>query len=383
MTPADKLFRTLEILSDDYRVKKNLLPAGFDVSEFSSGSVPYFKQYGYKVPKYISEIYCRYNGIKSDKYISGGLYYYSITPYLVNLNFYQAYDDKNIYSKLFPNVKQPNVVLKCMNGKLYQLAEETLSGVNLVSVEESLDIVRGHRRVIVKPSVGTGGGTGVELWDCEKLTKEELKDRIIGKMPNFIMQDIVINHPEIKRLNPTSLNTCRIYTYRRVGNSECVPLGSAIRFGGEGSIRDNACSGGGFTRINPDGLLDDRIYTYNNFEHRSLRQEKDIEKLVIPHYPEMERMCLELHESLPYFDIIGWDVTVDDKDDIVFIEYNYSADSEFLQIFNGPMFGVYTDELMEHLNNPINKDVVGVKRSFVDGYAGYEYIFDMNKKESL
>lgn len=380
---ADKLFRALEIMSDQFRVYKNLLPKGHDLSDWQSKPVSYFKQYGFKVPQYYSDIYFRYNGIKSEKYVSGGLYYYSISPYLVNMNYYQAYDDKNLYHRLFPKVKQPSIVLQCMNGRFFIPSEDSVSGVRELDVKDAVMFIREHQRVVIKPSVGTGGGTGVELMEPQKLSVDELVRRMKEKKPNFIMQDVLYNHPTMKRLNSTSLNTCRIYTYRRVGNGEYVVLGSAVRFGGNGSILDNACSGGGFCKIYSDGLLDDRIYSYNNFEHRSLKSEKSIDKMYIPHYQEMVSMCLELHRSLPYIDIIGWDVAVDDEDSIVLIEYNYSADSEFLQIFNGPMFGDYTDELMEHLTEPINQEVIAVKRSFAHCPSYYEYIFDMSKTDSL
>lgn len=382
MNNADKLFRSLEIMSDNFRTTKNIIPDGFDVSILSARSNPYFKQYGFKVPEYISELFYKYNGIKSDKYISGGLYYYSITPYLINLNCIPAYDDKNIYSQLFPNIAQPDTVVKCMNGRYFVPTENSIVEI---SVDETVDYIYDNESVIIKPSIGTGGGKGVELWIPQQLQKDGLKRRILEFGNNFIVQKIIKNHPDLARFNPTSLNTCRIYTYRRVGTRDYVVLGSAIRFGGKGSFRDNACSGGGFCRINEDGFVDDRIYSYNSFEHRSLETECKIKKIQIPHYKEILNNCIKLHKSLPYIDIVGWDITIDDNDKIVLIEYNYSADSEFLQIFNGPMFGEYTDELMEALQNslPVNKEVIAVKRSFENGSANYEYIFDMSKKDSL
>ena len=80
----------------------------------------------------------------------------------------------------------------------------------------------------------------------------------------------------------------------------------------------------------------------------------------------MVECCKALHHCLPYCDLVGWDITEDEDGDLILIEYNYAADSEFLQIFNGPAFGEYTDELMEHLTQPTSEDMITIRRSFAN-----------------
>ena len=114
-----KIFKAVELASDHLFIEDHLAPEGFDTDTLSTKSVPLFKKYGIKVPMSYSEIYSMYNGNSDERYISNGLYYYYITPYLMNLNLVPAYDDKNLYGMLFPNIKQPEVLLRNMNNRYF------------------------------------------------------------------------------------------------------------------------------------------------------------------------------------------------------------------------------------------------------------------------
>lgn len=136
-------------------------------------------------------------------------------------------------------------------------------------------------------------------------------------------------------------------------------------------------------KIYPDGSIDDKIYSYRHFEPKSLSMDKDIDSLCVPNYEEMKRLCINSHKLLPYFDLIGWDFTVDDKGDIVLIEYNWAPTIGGIQITNGPLFGEYTEDLISRLSEPVTTEVNALKRVFKGGPAWNEYIFDLDKKVGL
>lgn len=110
-------FRGLEIAMDNIRIEGHLLPPGESLDRFSSKNQPYFKKYGFKVSQVFCELYSRANGIESDKYIPASLYFYYISPFLMNMNLSMAYADKNMYCRLFPNVRQPATILHNVNGR--------------------------------------------------------------------------------------------------------------------------------------------------------------------------------------------------------------------------------------------------------------------------
>lgn len=372
--PAKK-FRGLEITMENIRMEEQLLPEGYDASELPYKPLDYFKQYGFKVSSAFPEIYKRCNGIVSDKYIPASLYFYYISPYLVNMNLSMAYVDKNMYFRHFPDVRQPKTIFHNMSGRFYttEMQEATF--------DEAVETLSKKEKFIVKPAIESGRGRDVKMWTGGGIS--ELRDILIDYESNYIIQEVVTQHHEMGKLNPTSLNTCRLYTYRRVGSREYMLLGAAVRFGGKGAYRDNACTGGGFCKINDDGSVEDAIHNYRRFGWGSLKAEKGLEGLRIPNYDKVLETALRLHKTIPYMDLIGWDIAVDEEGEPVLIELNQYPDCEFLQIFNGPMFGEYTDELLERISKHHIEAVTVYKRSFENGPKQYEYNFEVGKAYSI
>ena len=371
--PAKK-FRGLEITMENIRMEEQLLPEGYDASELPYKPLDYFKQYGFKVSSAFPEIYKRCNGIVSDKYIPASLYFYYISPYLVNMNLSMAYVDKNMYFRHFPDVRQPKTIFHNMSGRFYT------AEIQEVTFDEAVDTLSRTERFIVKPAIESGRGRDVKMVMGGKIQIASILDDYES---NYIIQEVVKQHPEMSKLNPTSLNTCRLYTYRRVGTSEYMLLGAAVRFGGKGAYRDNACTGGGFCKINDDGSVEDAIHNYRRFGWGSLKVEKGLEGLCIPNYDKVLETALRLHKTIPYMDLIGWDIAVDEEGEPVLIELNQYPDCEFLQIFNGPMFGEYTDELLERISKHHIEAVTVYKRSFENGPKQYEYNFEVGKAYSI
>lgn len=370
-----KKFRGLEITMENIRMEEQLLPEGYDASELPYKPLDYFKQYGFKVSSAFPEIYKRCNGIVSDKYIPASLYFYYISPYLVNMNLSMAYVDKNMYFCHFPGVRQPKTIFHNMSGRFYTAEMEE------VTFDEAVELLMRKERFIIKPAIESGRGRDVKM--VAGVDRAQISGIFRDYESNFIVQEIVTQHPEMSRLNPTSLNTCRLYTYRRVGTNEYILLGAAVRFGGKGAYRDNACTGGGFCKINDDGSVEDAVHNYRRFGWGSLIAEKGLEDVRIPNYDKILEVAIRLHKTIPYMDLIGWDIAVDEEGEPVLIELNQYPDCEFLQIFNGPMFGEFTDELMERIAKHHIEAVIVYKRSFENGPKQYEYNFEVGKAYSI
>lgn len=378
MKDDKRQFRGLEIAMDNIRIEEQLLPPGHTLDGFPTRNQPYFRQFGFKVSEAFSAIYEKCNGIVSDKYIPASLYFYYISPYLVNMNLSMAYVDKNSYSRNFPDVKQPQSIMHNVNGRFY---ESILGGVEL-PVNQAIDKLLAEPEYIVKPAIESGRGRDVTLVKGEK-TKYEIQGILDGFGADYVIQRLVTQHPTLSLLNPTSLNTCRVYTYRPVGKTEYVVLGAAVRFGGKGAYRDNACTGGGFCKVHTDGHIDDRICQYRFWDRRSLSEEKGLKNLIFPSYDAVIDTCLKMHRSLPYLDLIGWDIAVDEDGTPVLIELNQYPDCEFIQLFNGPMFGEYTDDLLSAVSQSDTKFISVAKRSFPGISSHHDYIFEIGKQYSI
>ena len=368
-------FRGLEIAMDNLRMESHLLPEGYDTSDLPNKPLEYFKQYGFKVSSAFPEIYSHHNGIRDDRYVPASLYFYYINPYLVNMNLSMAYVDKNMYSRHFPSVRQPETIAHNMAGHFYtgEMVEMTR--------DEVINRLRHIDRFIIKPAIESGCGRDVAVINGGG--NPRLDEILDNYRADYIIQRLVVQHSTLSHLNPTSLNTCRLITYRRVGTSDYILLGALVRFGGNGTFIDNSCTGGGFCKIYDDGKVDDKIHKYRCFGWGSLFEEKGVKNMHIPNYERVVKTALRLHRSIPYMDLIGWDIAVDAEGEPMLIELNQYPDCEGFQIANGPMFGDYTDELMERISKHHIDPVTVYKRTFDSGRDHYAYNIEIGKAYSI
>lgn len=252
-----------------------------------------------------------------------------------------------------------------------------------IAENEAISILGQKERFIIKPAIESGRGRDVKMVYGKDGNTESLKEVLDTFQSNYIIQEVVEQHDEMKKLNKTSLNTCRLYTYRTVEDGRYVLLGAAVRFGGDGAFRDNACTGGGFCKIFDDGTIDDKVYSFRHFGYRSLQKMKGLYNHKIPNYNRVVSCCIDLHKTIPYMDLIGWDIAVMPDGNPMLIELNQYPDCEFIQIFNGPMFGDHTDALMDKISHHKLDCISVYKRSFENGHKQYEYNFEIGKAYSI
>lgn len=304
----------------------------------------YYKQFGYKVSTDWHDYYTSLTGLYSEKYIPADLMYTQIVPYLNYMPFELAYQDKNSYWRLLPNVIQPKCILQRVHSFFYD-------GNHIpITKERAVDICAHIDEVIIKPTIDSCQGHGVKLLkNIEKGVTEDgitIED-IFEKYGNdFIIQERVKQSDFLSSLNESSLNTMRILTFRK--DNEIIVLSTAIRIGGKGSVTDNGYGGGFCCGILQDGTLKDIGYRLTTGERiTQLQNGKDLKGLRIPHFNKVLEKAKELHLSLPYLRIIGWDFTLNKENEPVFIEMNTLPGLYIMQLNNGPVFGDYTDEVLK------------------------------------
>lgn len=324
----------------DWYFKNHVMPADFDYKAHKKELSSYYEQRGFKVSMMFADYFSRLNGIHSDRYLSMDLYYFYVIPALNRYDFKDAYLDKNIYSELFPDVKQPVTIIKNMHGHFYSHGDE-------VTLEQAVEAVtHSDAELIIKPTVETCNGEGVEQLDGQNAAAVMTAFKHYGI--NFIVQEKVKQHPLLQQVNPTSLNSMRLYTYRQAdGQYRFLYPFAHMRFGGKGAIKDNVSQGGGTCLIHEDGTVDDRVYRFKRMDVSSLKQETGVEHLIVPNYQGVINTLIKMHRRLPYFDFVGWDVTVMPDGEPLLIEFNLVPSVEGPQMMAGPMFGEHLDEIVD------------------------------------
>lgn len=302
----------------------------------------YFKKHlGRDVPTYWHQYLYSRNGLYSVKYIPASVYTSSIVFRLNNYHFSLAYVDKGFYDTLFPDVNRPKTFVKNVNGFYYD-------DKNSISKEEAISRCMNLKDAVIKPSVLGTWGEGVKLFHTDNGFIPELNmsvaDLFAHYNRSFIVQSKLEQHPDLARLNPTSVNTIRVMSYRK--DNEVIILYAVIRIGRMGKVVDNETAGGIKADID---LETGRIKgpAFGSPTEPNMPQTDSgavLDKYLIPSFPQVLDFVKDLHLRLPYFKLIGWDISVDTNGMPILIEWNRKA--ELSQVAHGPAFGDYTEEIL-------------------------------------
>ena len=302
----------------------------------------YFKKhFGREVPTYWHQYLYSRNGLYSEKYIPASIYNSEILYRLNTLRFGLPYADKGFYDTLFPGFNRPRTIIKSVNGCFFDDKYP-------ITKEKALDICNNLDNAVIKPSLEGHWGVGVELFHSENGYIPELntslQDLFLQYKKNFIIQEKFEQHPDLAKLNPTSVNTIRVLSYR--SNNEIKILYAVIRIGRKGKVVDNETSGGIKADID---LQTGRIkgVAFGNPQEKTMPQTDSgvvLDNYLIPKFPSVLEFVKSLHERLPYFNLIGWDISVDKNGNPAMIEWNRAA--ELSQVAHGPAFGDYTEEIL-------------------------------------
>lgn len=332
-----------ELYCGDRYFKEHVMPPDFDWRAHKKELSPYFLKHGFRVSLMYGDFYSRYCGIRSDRYLSMDLYYFYVLPCLNREDMRIAYTDKNMLPVLLPEARPPETVVKNMNGLFYDGAGRGLSR------DEAVGRCLGEPRAcIVKPAVDSSNGDGVALLDHS--SAGAVRAAFAAYRANFIVQRKIEQHPAMSRLNGSSLNTVRLFTYRDVRGKIHVLSGNAfMRVGGRGSVKDNVSSGGCMFRVLEDGRAAGPVCRFKSSAAEPFESCFGVSGFIVPRYEEMRRLAAAWHAGMPYFDFLGWDAAVDAEGGVSLVEMNVWPSVEGPQTVSGPLFGPFLDEVMERV----------------------------------
>ncbi len=302
----------------------------------------FFESYGFKqVNCDWHRFYTNLNGNYFKSYIPESIFANNIEPALNNKLKSEALDDKNIFDFFLGKQNLPKSIVKCTNGCYY-------GDSGRLSFQEAIDVCTKYDSFIIKPSIDSGGGRGVQKIKLEskESRKNTIKELFLTYGSDFIVQEVIEQNEIMASLNPTSINSMRILTYLR--EDEVVILSSVIRIGRKDQVVDNQNSGGIACGIDENGVL--QKLGFDKAGKKFLESDSGIQfaGFVIPHFEDVLSKVKQLHERLPYFKLISWDATIDINNSVLIIEYNCQGQGiDMLQMSNGPLFGKYSDEILK------------------------------------
>lgn len=180
--------------------------------------------------------------------------------------------------------------------------------------------LEGISHIIVKP-IDAERGMGIAKYECpaEEKERHELYEKI-NQGPFSIVEECVIQHPEMAGFCSTSVNTIRIATI--VDQGECQILYAVLRMGKDGIV-DNFHAGGIAADIDIDtGVVRScAVDLHHNTYDKHPLSGKQIPGFQIPHWDQIVSTCKEAALVNPHLKIIGWDFAVT-EDGVEVIEGN-------------------------------------------------------------
>lgn len=272
---------------------------------------------------------------------------YAEAERLLNPYRYKVFAQHKCLLKLFiPAESRPTTIIQNIDGHYFDFQD------NPISKERAIKQAKENIPFIIKIAAGSGGGRGIKKIelndDVEKIFDEYGKD--------FICQSLLKEHETLARFNPECINTIRVLSLNI--NDKCDILSSFVRMGGIGSIVDNLHSSKGtgvLVGLKQDGTFHSFGIDKNYNKVMQAPTGITFEGLKLEYYQEVKEFVQYWHQrSFPFANLIGWDIIINESGKPIVIEINLdSADIAAHQIFNGPIFGDRTEEVLDYMkNNP-------------------------------
>lgn len=138
--------------------------------------------------------------------------------------------------------------------------------------------------------------------ELEKLIREIEKSE-------YIIQDRLMQHEVLNRINPSSVNTIRFVTIMDQ-HMHVQEFSHFLRIGVHGSVTDNRATGGYAVNISENGVLCGKAIGH----HDTITVHPDtgvvFAGIQLPYWNEVRDLVRRVHEKLPDIRSIGWDVAI-------------------------------------------------------------------------
>ena len=270
--------------------------------------------------------------------------YYDYAEHILNLRWGAMFlQHKSNLKFIIPSSHRPNSFLHKIDGH-YVLDDNTE-----ISLEEAKSILKEKKVFIRKIALGSGGGRGVIRVDWDEVANTDTIWEKIMQPEDLVFQDIIRQSSFLESFNPDSINTFRLLTLNI--NGRCTLLSSFLRMGAKGAFVDNLSAGGLLVGISEDGVLRDYGIAKDYSKYYESPTGVEFRGVKIPHWDRIMQEVLAFHCRIPYANLIGWDITMNQDNEVIVIEINLdSAEIEAHQVFNGPVFGDRFDEVRQYID---------------------------------
>ncbi len=299
----------------------------------------------YKIPNLVFHNYfTEKTGEFHPEYIPIDLYVGYIDSYFNNIKEAKYLDNKCYFSSIFYQIPQPVTIAKRVN-------YIWLDGDNkVINLSELKEIVESEEGVFLKEAQTSAGGHGVVFIGKSNSAMEQIQKAVNSVPTDILLQRRIEQHNYMAAINPSSVNTLRIYSI--LGRDGSVTNYSSVLRTGVGDTKvDNFSSGGLSVGITEDGIL--RKYGYNKLGNRVAVHPTTglvFENYKIPSFMMAVELVRKAHSMIPHFRSVSWDIAIIKDGSPILIEANLCRGGiDLLQLSNGPLYGKDTKKILDEV----------------------------------
>ena len=298
--------------------------------------------------------YVKNSGITSPDFIPENIFYTTVEAILNNPRFAVSYSDKNIYDLMYPAGIFPENVIRNIDGLYY---DGQYAPLNIGSDIELYKKLAGNVHVFIKPALESGGGRAVDLYTLTGGTYKNSngQELTLGNLEkiyheNFVIQKPLTQHPFLAQFNETSINTLRVLTYRSPITNQISILQVVFRVGAKGQYIDNFRAGGFSVGVNNEGKINSFAFNRDGIRFEKVNEiELAKNDFIIPYFEKLQSVAIAIAEKNLHHRMLALDMTIDNDNNVRCVEVNNKSNEiNFHQLNNGPLFGEFTDEVIDY-----------------------------------
>lgn len=203
-----------------------------------------------------------------------------------------------------------------------------------VEQKDALNVIFKDSEVVFFKINDSASGKGVRRIERNEFNLQNPLFRFDG-----CFQSIIIPHDFFREINRSSTSTIRITTIRdNVG--EVSARAAYLRVGRETDSFVKSDSGvripieissGSLGNV---GFMNDWTFSSKHPDSGFIYSGKQI-----PYFADAKQLCISLHKSFPHFMLIGWDLCINQNNEVKIMEWNANgAGILFHEAFTGPCF---------------------------------------------
>lgn len=254
---------------------------------------------------YMDYLLCEFFNLSAQQratYVTRGINN-SIAKKLNNADYYHLFNNKNEFYELFSEY----------------IGREWLDFTK-ADESEFVAFMQGRESIICKP-LDACCGVGIEklhVKDFDSLSEMYgyLRQRNAG-----LVEEVVVQHPAMSKINDSSVNTIRVYTVLYEGVSNVAY--ACIRMGNSDRPVDNINAGGMYSPVDlQTGKISCVAYDKNrNVYTQHPRTGCPLVGYQIPYWDAVMDLCRKAAYKVPQMGYVGWDVAITENGPL-FIEAN-------------------------------------------------------------